>query len=205
MKTDIRAYALKQLKKEFGVSRMQAVARRLINYVRYLAKNNPFIGKQELQAQQWAAMVYLEDERENAVREIAQELSKCVSSAQQKRLARIVQELEPQIQGHPELLAYAEELTSVLRTYSTVDAVPTISIESLQSFNLQSFPVKVATIVFEEEEELPKLEFETVFVNKRGQIIETPQCEAYYYDEPLEVENPIPPGGGLCSPLLKGG
>ncbi|MEA5537035.1 formylglycine-generating enzyme family protein [Crocosphaera sp. XPORK-15E] len=189
MKTDIRAYALKQLRQEFGASRMQAVARRLINYVRYLAKNNPFIGKQELQAQQWAAMVYLEDERENAVKEIAQEFSKCVSSAQQKRLARIVQELEPQIQSHPELLAYAEEVTSVLRTQTTVEAVETVPLEVLQSFNLQLFPVEVATIIFEREEELLNLEFETVFVNNRGEIIQTLPCSAYYYKESLDIKN----------------
>ncbi|MGH2412896.1 MAG: SUMF1/EgtB/PvdO family nonheme iron enzyme, partial [Microcystaceae cyanobacterium] len=28
-------------------------------------------------------------------------------------------------------------------------------------------------------------EFETVFVNKRGKIIQTQQCQAYYYEEPL--------------------
>jgi formylglycine-generating enzyme required for sulfatase activity len=39
-----------------------------------------------------------------------------------------------------------------------------------------------------EEREAKELEFETVFVNKRGKIIETRQCEAYYYDQPLESE-----------------
>ena len=69
--------------------------------------------------------------------------------------------------------------------------------EWLQELNLQSFPVEVATIIFEEEteidnelsqdlfQELAKLNFETVFVNKRGEIIQTKPCEAYYYDEAL--------------------
>jgi len=81
--------------------------------------------------------------------------------------------------------------------------------EWLQTLNLQSFPVEVATIIFEEEieinnelsqgvsQELSKLNFETVFVNKRGEIIQTKSCEAYYYDEPLGT---IPP-----TPLDKGG
>ena len=56
--------------------------------------------------------------------------------------------------------------------------------EWLQELNLQSFPVEVATIIFEEIEinnelsqglsqELVKLNFKTVFVNKRGKIIQT--------------------------------
>ena len=53
---------------------------------------------------------------------------------------------------------------------------------------LQTFDIQVATIVFEEE--LSKLNFETVFVNKRGEIIQIKPCEAYYYDEPWGT---IPP------------
>ncbi|MGK7941292.1 MAG: SUMF1/EgtB/PvdO family nonheme iron enzyme [Crocosphaera sp.] len=160
IKTDIRAYALKQLEKKFGLPRMQQVARRLINYVRYLDKNNPFMGKQELQAQQWAAMVYLEEERENAVQEITQQFSNCTTLAQQKRLAHIVQELEPQIKNYPQLLAYAAEVTNVLRTQTTTEVVETVSLSSLQSFNLQDFPIEVATIIFEEDGEKPNTDGE---------------------------------------------
>ena len=39
-------------------------------------------------------------------------------------------------------------------------------------------------------QELSKLNFETVFVNKWGEIIKTKPCEVYYYDEPLGT---IPP------------
>ena len=46
------------------------------------------------------------------------------------------------------------------------------------------FDVEVATIVFEDK----LLKFNTVFLNKRGQIIETRPCEAYYYDEPLSSQ-----------------
>ena len=86
---------------------------------------------------------------------------------------------------------YAKFAQELERTQTVVEAVRTVPIESLQAFNLQSFPVEVGTIIFEEEEELLKLEFETVFVNKRGQIIETQQCESFYYDEPLEVESSV--------------
>ncbi|MFM8295361.1 MAG: SAV_2336 N-terminal domain-related protein, partial [Microcystaceae cyanobacterium] len=51
-------------------------------------------------------------------------------------------------------------------------------------------------------QELAKLNFETVFVNKRGEIIETKLCEAYYYDEPLGTISPTPldKGGESSSP-----
>ena len=73
--------------------------------------------------------------------------------------------------------------------------------EWLQELNLQSFPVEVATIIFEEIEinnessqglsqELVKLSFETVFFNRRGEIIQKKPCEVYHYDEPLGI---IPP------------
>jgi len=77
----------------------------------------------------------------------------------------------------------------------------------LQRYNitLRNFDIEVATLQFEEEisdqevdnERAKKLNFETVFVNKRGEIIQTKPCEAYYYDEPLGT---IPP-----TPLDKGG
>ncbi|MFM8296671.1 MAG: SUMF1/EgtB/PvdO family nonheme iron enzyme [Microcystaceae cyanobacterium] len=73
----------------------------------------------------------------------------------------------------------------------------------LQRYNitLRNFDIEVATLQFEEEisdqgdqeiddERAKKLNFETIFVNERGEIIQTKSCEAYYYDEPLGT---IPP------------
>jgi formylglycine-generating enzyme required for sulfatase activity len=73
------------------------------------------------------------------------------------------------------------------------------------NITLRNFDIEVATLQFEEDindqevdnERAKKLNFETVFVNKRGEIIQTKPCEAYYYDEPLGT---IPP-----TPLDKGG
>jgi formylglycine-generating enzyme required for sulfatase activity len=80
----------------------------------------------------------------------------------------------------------------------------------LQRYNitLRNFDIEVATLQFEEEisdksdqevdnERAKKLNFETVFVNRRGEIIQKKTCEAYYYDELLDT---IPP-----TPLEKGG
>ena len=69
------------------------------------------------------------------------------------------------------------------------------------NITLRNFDIEVATLQFEEEisdksdqevdnERAKKLKFKTVFVNKRGEIIQTKSCEAYYYNEALGT---IPP------------
>ncbi|MGK7942750.1 MAG: SAV_2336 N-terminal domain-related protein [Crocosphaera sp.] len=64
----------------------------------------------------------------------------------------------------------------------------------LQEFDLQSLPVKVPTIVFEgipggqERQSLLTFDFKTIFVNRLGEIIETKQCQADYYQEFLELQ-----------------
>jgi cell division protein ZapA (FtsZ GTPase activity inhibitor) len=115
METDVRSYLLKEMKRELGEERMQEVAKRLIRYVRYLHQTNPYIGSQELQAQQWAAMVYLKEPRQQAVREIAEAFQQgLVNKAELARLARITQELAPQLRGYGNLVDYAALVSRVL-------------------------------------------------------------------------------------------
>lgn len=122
-----RAYLLDYLKREFSVERMAAVARLLISYIHHLTKSNPMIGSHELQAQQWSAMVYLDDQRETAVREIAEAIQTSatphisnlsdrlgIDQAELARLAYLIQTLAPQLEPYPELVEYAEQLTQLL-------------------------------------------------------------------------------------------
>jgi formylglycine-generating enzyme required for sulfatase activity len=118
MDTAVRAHLLDQMQQELGTERMQEVARLLLNYVRYLSRTNPFVGKHELEAQRWAAMVYLDDQREKAAQEILQAFHVAVDGAkvnqsllnqgEMVRLARITQELAPQLKAFPILISYAE-------------------------------------------------------------------------------------------------
>ena len=111
--------------------------------------------------------------------------------------------LDPQVASG--ILPFARLKAEVLREWGGEFTRVAAGLESqvtkqewLQELNLQSFPVEVATIIFEEIEinnelsqglsqELVKLNFKTVFVNKRGKIIQTKSCEAYYYDELLRT------------------
>jgi formylglycine-generating enzyme required for sulfatase activity/CheY-like chemotaxis protein len=107
------------------------------------------------------------------------------------RAIKLAQEYVVRASQTPELVAEPDSLREQI-----LPLAPTFP------FNLESFSVEVATIVFEEE--LPKLEFETLFVNKRGEIIRRQQCEAYYYDQPLEVESSVPSEGGARGGLKSG-
>jgi formylglycine-generating enzyme required for sulfatase activity len=108
---------------------MREVARVLISYVSYLSRLNPGRRQQELEAQRWAAMVYLGDERcKAAAREIAQRLIEVSSDtsdekltgsgirAELARLTRITEELSSQLQQEPSLLEYARLIQRILRT-----------------------------------------------------------------------------------------
>jgi formylglycine-generating enzyme required for sulfatase activity len=130
MDTAVRAYLVEEMKHQFGEERMQEVARILVNYVRYMSKNNPYISPQELEMQQWAAMVYLGDEQCQAVaREIAERLievsdrglGESAIRAELGRLAQITQDLSPQLQKQPCLLDYARLVQQVLRTPESVN------------------------------------------------------------------------------------
>ncbi len=125
MDTAVRAYLLEEMKRELGNERMKEVARLLISYVKHLYQNNPYISPKELQVQQWAAMVYIEPE--TAAREIAQDFQSTaigrslVNRAEIARLAKITQELAPQLNSYAELVRYAELVSQVLTDASGVE------------------------------------------------------------------------------------
>ena len=125
MDTAVRAYLIEEMKREFGDERMKEVARLLISYVKYIYQNNPYISPKELQAQQWAAMVYIEPE--TAAREIAQDFQSTaigrslVNRAEIARLAKITQELAPQLNSYAQLVRYAQLVSQVLIDASGVE------------------------------------------------------------------------------------
>ena len=127
METAVRAYALQELRRQpDGAQQMRAIAWLLLSYVQQLVRH-PAVSRQELEAQQWAAMAYLHEKRAEAVGEIvtalrqsalpadtaAPDLSAFVNRAEFLRLARLVQELAPQLEQYPELVEYARDVTQV--------------------------------------------------------------------------------------------
>ena len=133
-----RAYLLAELRQRVGDAKLANVARVLIHYTRRLASANSALDDEELRAQQWAAMVYLDELRPTAVREVAQAFRAVADQlnvqpasapfdmqrAEFARLAHITQLLAPQIQEHAELVEYAQ-LVSRLLAGETVDGAPT--------------------------------------------------------------------------------
>lgn len=188
MNTHVREYLLGQMQQDprFGKQRMQEVAQVLYSYVSYLSRLNPGRRQQEIEAQRWAAMVYLGDEQcKKAAREIAQRLIETSSGinseilsesgirAELARLARITEELSPQLQQEPTLLEFARLVQQVLRTSQEVTAAERSSssdrykllleelartlissterVANLEAFPaIQTFEFKVATITIQE-------------------------------------------------------
>jgi nucleoside phosphorylase len=128
METAVRAVLLEEMEQVLGRSRMEAVAQLLIDYVRKLARTMPQVSRRSLQNQQWAAMVYLDDQRQTAVEQIARSLQDAIpervvagqaglptaNQAELAQLARITQELAPQLEHHLTLLEYARLVSQLL-------------------------------------------------------------------------------------------
>ncbi|WP_071187400.1 formylglycine-generating enzyme family protein [Trichormus sp. NMC-1] len=131
MDTHVRAYLLEEMKQHYGDKsdkQMQQVAQVLINYVNYLSRLNPGRRQQELEAQRWAAMVYLGDkECKQAAREIIQRFLETSSGLNSQisgnsgvrvelaRLARLTEELSPQLEKETDLLNYAKYVQEYIR------------------------------------------------------------------------------------------
>jgi formylglycine-generating enzyme required for sulfatase activity/predicted MPP superfamily phosphohydrolase len=133
METAVRAYLLREMKQDpaLGPQRMEEVARRLIHYIRHLSKTNAFLDAQELQAQQWGAMVYIEEQRRQAAQEIqlafekltatrnVVDIDQIADAAEAARLVRITQELAPGLEEYPQLMEYATQVTRLLTSRDT--------------------------------------------------------------------------------------
>ncbi|MGB5711689.1 MAG: hypothetical protein WBM44_12375, partial [Waterburya sp.] len=118
MDTAVRSCLLQEMKEqEGGEQRMQEVAKLLISYVSYLGKTNTFLSQKELQAQQLSAMVYLDNQRGNAVRQLAEEIKKAIENvdkAELARLSRLTKELATQLSEYSELIEYAELISELI-------------------------------------------------------------------------------------------
>ncbi|NES24531.1 MAG: hypothetical protein F6K41_37895 [Symploca sp. SIO3E6] len=120
MKQSVRSYLLLEMEQELGNRQIQKVASRLISYIRHLAHTNPYISVQELEAQQWAAMVYLEEHRTQTEEEIAVALQALVNRgkngrAELARLQRLIEEFRPQLSQYDSLIQFAQSLGSWLK------------------------------------------------------------------------------------------
>ena len=114
-----RNYLLQELERRFGQERMAEVANVLLSYVQHAAQEKDTLPTDELQAEHWAAMAYIDSTRDQVVNELVSAFWEClivdsdgsinaVNWAAMRRLLTIVEEVTPQLGNYPELLKFAE-------------------------------------------------------------------------------------------------
>ena len=132
MDTAVRAYLIAEMEEVLGPEHMRAVAKLLLRYVQQLELMNPYLSRQELQAQQLAAMVYVDEaQQQAAARQLAQAYQavsqtgdgqrlSTSAQAEMARLSRLTQELAPKLKAYPQLLDYARVVGRLLTSPKNV-------------------------------------------------------------------------------------
>ncbi|NEQ10431.1 MAG: formylglycine-generating enzyme family protein [Moorea sp. SIO4E2] len=197
---------------KFGTNRLKSVAQLLMDYVTYLMGTHPPSRQREFQAQQWAAMVYLDQHRTEAEQEIATALQGLVNrgkngQAELARLQRLIQEFRPQLSQYDSLMKFAESLGIWLKGQIPPDAGQSYGVHGVNlSLNpvtqlegfppMQTFECEVVTIGLGAgtEIELKPFDFEvaTIELKPKGRlrtetelIINRHQHRAYGFTEDL--------------------
>ncbi len=128
MTPEVRAYLVDDMREQLGEAKMREAAWLLIRHVQQLSRMNAPFSREELEAEQWSAMLYLAEQRDQAAQQIAHafrdqllgdaerplEVMKHIPAAELERLVRITEQLSPQLQQYPTLLQYAQEVGRLL-------------------------------------------------------------------------------------------
>ena len=135
---------------KFGTNRLKSVAQLLMDYVTYLIGTHPASRQREFQAQQWAAMVYLDQHRTQAENQIATALQGLVNrgkngQAELARLQRLIEEFRPQLSQYDSLMKFAQSLGIWLNGQIPPDAGQSYSVHGVnlslnQVTQLEGFP-----------------------------------------------------------------
>jgi formylglycine-generating enzyme required for sulfatase activity len=184
--THVRAYLLQEMQRHYP-ERLREVAQILITYVNNLSRLNPRQRQKELEAQRWAAMVYLGDEKcQQVIQEISQKLQEVTNSssstsetgikAELASLSRLTAELSPQLAREPSLVEYARLIQDILKNPEQVDRQ-----DLQQTFLVAGRELKVPQII------LPKGLQESVCVI--GGITTYPLLVQVAKIEPISLEN----------------
>jgi formylglycine-generating enzyme required for sulfatase activity len=127
----VREILLAKLQREHAEV-LPEVARKIINYSRYLAQTNSYITHKELRKQEWSAMGVIVEEQQNLANQISLAFVQAnagISGAtmnssarrEMEHLASLVQEFAPSLQNFPALLAYSEQVTRVINHPELID------------------------------------------------------------------------------------
>jgi formylglycine-generating enzyme required for sulfatase activity len=180
---------LRRLCDEWGEGRLKELANFMSQYIenRLQVEGNErplMFGERP----QWTALAYLSPDSEEAIAAIKQQLQQLPAAADAKQRIRWAALVE----SYADLLA-EKGLKPLLLEWAerTIDGEP-INDEGTKAAEdigvaLEFFEFDVAVFALEDEqsEELQSFEFETVTVNRRGEIIRQEQRQAYFFMEPL--------------------
>jgi tetratricopeptide (TPR) repeat protein len=134
MKREPRAYLIEQMREDpqMGEARIEAVNRLLIGGLSYLMREHPGILQQEWRAQNWSAMLYVADRRDEAARALAEAVYRCIvrgdagpgyaganeAQAELVRLTRLVRDAAENLRDYPELVQFAELTARIMADQS---------------------------------------------------------------------------------------
>ncbi|MTJ54155.1 formylglycine-generating enzyme family protein [Anabaena sp. UHCC 0253] len=192
MDTHVRAYLLAGMREKYPKN-MQQVAQVLISYVSYLSRLNPGRRQQELEAQRWAAMVYLgEEECKKAANEIIQKFLETRSGlnnqvvdnsgvkAELARLVRLTDELSPQLAQETDLLNYAKLVQQSLRNPQLVSAEVLSSAEQILAQTIK--PPNIPQIIGFPEIKILEFEFEFATITIEGEDDTTIKLQPFDFE-----------------------
>jgi hypothetical protein len=124
---DVRVLLIAEMRAALDQETLRETACLLLNYLGQLDPRAAGLGADELQAEQWSAMVYLAEHRKEAAHQITVALGEGLTAVAAEavpalppntelaRLLRVTEQLAPQLAEHQELLDYAAEIAHLLR------------------------------------------------------------------------------------------
>jgi hypothetical protein len=155
-----------EFQEKFGANRLKSLAQLLMDYVTYLMRTHPSTRQSELQAQRWAAMVYLDEHRTRAEEQISTALQALVNrgkngQAELARLQRLIEEFRPQLSQYNSLIEISKSLGIWLKGQIPPDAGQSYAVHGVK-FRLPTPNSELKTILLVEDqpaviEEISKL------------------------------------------------
>ena len=197
MDTAVRAYLIAEMEEVLGPDHMRAVAKLLLRYVQQLELMNPYLSRQELHAQQLAAMVYVDDaQQQAAARQLAQAYQavsqagdgqrlSTSAQAEMARLSRLTQELAPKLKAYPQLLDYARVVGRLLTSPKTVPQAALHSVYEVTEGLTLAVPDALKPLAPQPQPVIPGFPQLAPFDFEHVQLVETDVAE---FPPPLKTE-----------------
>lgn len=150
MHSNIRNYLLAEARSNIDVSQAAGL---LMGYLRDLERSKSFISLNDLEAQAWSAMVYIDEYRGDAVEQIkdafrrvahGKNISGMATTAEIERLARLTESISEDLTDYPDLVEYARLVKKFVR-----DDADEYDLQKAQSLQMQGMPtvLEVASVI----------------------------------------------------------